>query len=758
MDASQANANPTLVLRDHLVALQLAVKVIRTYPGTANNKNNGLDKVIKEYKDLSKRFQAEPPLTAQETTELLGQVQECLGHAWTCAESLYNLGDAPELKKAISPESGWYGRISAFYVLFFHLLCCRYDITGMRFDSIREDRAWGCIEGNLVKFLLNLDGIEREIQEQAKCELPGPISNNLEKIPEDFYMAAQNKFGMPVASDAYYESIADPHAGTFQWIFQPPKNGEENFVSWLKQHPHHEKQRMFWITGDPGTGKTVLLKYILKEIERRPSLLPGDSRQPHLAPIVLSYFSVSSAAMPEDSKAGSEWFEPWLSQLLQKFPREMCKVFVETYTTKIATAKWVAPSSWACGTFDKVFECCLKYLERRQPVYFFLDVDQVDDGLGYCIKRWEEDMFFASNIKVCVVSRPENDFHQWWQPHHERLILEHPNGKRSRTVFLEDHNAGDIRSFCESVLGKMPSDARRSHTDVIVRDCGGSFNAALDACELLLRDHGCSSDNRRNKKSAALLDIMLRDMGRNIKPIDEEREQLQELSFYLNMVLVSHKQQVTVGQQHRIYPLSLLKLASGLIRMAEQEQHEQADAGAGRGFETINLANTICGMAAEIETEFYPFVIIQQMDEQEIAPNFTFTDGSVNDEETDALKQARYTIKRAASMKVTVLNEQMRWVLQHYQKGVALLSLWGGSLTPNHVDCAIADVLGSKKWNDHIRDNGPVAAGNPFSMLRLMEERREQGEERVKLTLKRPDTFYASLEGCARCLSREEGE
>lgn len=60
------------------------------------------------------------------------------------------------------------------------------------------------------------------------------------------------------------ERVADAYTRTFEWIFQGSDDcpGQwSNFVDWLQSG-----DRLYWITGKAGSGKSTLMKYILHDL------------------------------------------------------------------------------------------------------------------------------------------------------------------------------------------------------------------------------------------------------------------------------------------------------------------------------------------------------------------------------------------------------------------------------------------------------------------------------------------------------------
>lgn len=63
-----------------------------------------------------------------------------------------------------------------------------------------------------------------------------------------------------------FENIQDPHNDTFDWVLKPPKRDQQrwsSFVGWL-----HQAGGLYWISGKPGSGKSVLTKYLTQNAQQ----------------------------------------------------------------------------------------------------------------------------------------------------------------------------------------------------------------------------------------------------------------------------------------------------------------------------------------------------------------------------------------------------------------------------------------------------------------------------------------------------------
>ena len=75
--------------------------------------------------------------------------------------------------------------------------------------------------------------------------------------------------------DLWFEEIGDreddirpTHAQTFEWILDPNSSKADawNFVDWLcRQNSEFNSDRIFWVSGKAGSGKSTLMKYLYRD-------------------------------------------------------------------------------------------------------------------------------------------------------------------------------------------------------------------------------------------------------------------------------------------------------------------------------------------------------------------------------------------------------------------------------------------------------------------------------------------------------------
>ncbi|KAJ1324126.1 DnaA-like protein [Microdochium nivale] len=73
--------------------------------------------------------------------------------------------------------------------------------------------------------------------------------------------------------------ITTAHESTLHWLFQgPSKEHIKNwcdFAAWLRSN-----DRIYWVTGKPGSGKSTLMKFLAKDVQTHQHLQAWSQSQP----------------------------------------------------------------------------------------------------------------------------------------------------------------------------------------------------------------------------------------------------------------------------------------------------------------------------------------------------------------------------------------------------------------------------------------------------------------------------------------------
>ncbi|KAL8393888.1 hypothetical protein RB599_006102 [Gaeumannomyces hyphopodioides] len=207
--------------------------------------------------------------------------------------------------------------------------------------------------------------------------------------------------------------VASSHPGTFGWILQDGSDNDEarqdggteggcgkitwdSFVDWLRS-----TETTYWISGNPGAGKTTLIKYLMVQSEMQMHLKSWNSE----AAVIISHFFWRPGTVMQQSIRGL--LCSLLHQLFYENPPSMDRVLQghDSIRRKSADTDW-SDEELTSTLYDIMSD-------YPSPVVVFLDgLDEVLPGDGtlkllHFIEGLRERYGKAGNLKLCLGSRRE---------------------------------------------------------------------------------------------------------------------------------------------------------------------------------------------------------------------------------------------------------------------------------------------------------------------------------------------------------------
>ncbi|KAI9159121.1 Protein SERAC1 [Paramyrothecium foliicola] len=245
--------------------------------------------------------------------------------------------------------------------------------------------------------------------------------------------------------DSRFSEIEDRFKHTLDWIFEMP-----SFTDWL-QHG----TGIFWISGKPGSGKSTLMKFILRS-RKTWDLLHGFGRE--ASEISAGFFFHFRGTVMQKSFEGV--LRSLLKQIIQKcLKQESCHGLL----VEINDASF-AGEPWSVSELERCLMVILNQQHCRIDLCLFFDALDEFDGhhklicafLNRLVQSQEGSL---TRVKVCFSSRP-------WQ------IFE-TNFEHCPGFPVHEHTQEDIRDYClgtlsvqiervPSVLGLVPRIADRA--------------------------------------------------------------------------------------------------------------------------------------------------------------------------------------------------------------------------------------------------------------------------------------------------------
>ena len=229
------------------------------------------------------------------------------------------------------------------------------------------------------------------------------------------------------------EQISEAYQGTYQWIFDPPTSERvrnvrsSNFHDWLETG-----DGIYWISGKPGSGKSTLMKFIVREHQTL-QLLENWKKNGRL--LIISFFFWRPGSDLQKSATGL------LRSLLYQIARQWPDLIDHLDVRDRKTAGDVNVPinlrhllAWTDQRLLYVLKCFLDW--KPTSLWICALIDGLDEFIG------EEELLLdvirifdsAPRCKVCVSSRPEQTLRQEFQMCSQLRVQDVNRDDMKRTV------------------------------------------------------------------------------------------------------------------------------------------------------------------------------------------------------------------------------------------------------------------------------------------------------------------------------------
>ncbi|KAK6515877.1 hypothetical protein TWF281_004468 [Arthrobotrys megalospora] len=226
-------------------------------------------------------------------------------------------------------------------------------------------------------------------------------------------------------------NITSAHERTFEWAFD--EGSSLDFTSWLSRGGN-----LYWISGKPGSGKSTLMKYLCRHQRTREYL----SKWADGAALVTASFFFWAATNDPLMKSQQGLLRSLMYQVLREIPDLIPQVFPDQWNQVVdgVVSRDEIPEITSLGELLRGFQSlsgCL--LEVNVKLCLFLDGLDEYYGRPTDIIQLVESLK-AENIKLCVSSRPWNDFEAAFGVDH------------ATKAYMEEFNKGDIKLYVSDTL------------------------------------------------------------------------------------------------------------------------------------------------------------------------------------------------------------------------------------------------------------------------------------------------------------------
>lgn len=198
---------------------------------------------------------------------------------------------------------------------------------------------------------------------------------------------------------------------TYEWIHDSSRS---RLPAWLSSMGSRDGNEIFWITGKPGSGKSTMMKYIVRHTETQRLL---EAWAGEVAPIVTSFYAWKPGATLGKSVEGL--IRSILYQVLGRYPDWAPEVCPRRWTLLYLTIMHDYPLSspaWPDWELIESLKRLLSLVHSKLKLTIFIDgLDEFGDDSGpedNLDQLLEIIRILAAHqdVKVCVASRPWRQF------------------------------------------------------------------------------------------------------------------------------------------------------------------------------------------------------------------------------------------------------------------------------------------------------------------------------------------------------------
>lgn len=197
--------------------------------------------------------------------------------------------------------------------------------------------------------------------------------------------------------------VKTAHEATFDWLYDPEI---VSFSNWLR-NDGEQSQRIYWIQGKPGSGKSTLMKFAMKD-PRTLELLGAGSQ---FAWTFAAFFFHDRGSAVQKSLLGM--LQEIVDSIIRQLPRLVGHVVAQY--RQLAMLQRTRKPIWSLESLTQVMTSIIEQREVRINLVLFLDAldehEGDNDDLVRLIKDWVQraDGYYV-NLKICLASRPWNVF------------------------------------------------------------------------------------------------------------------------------------------------------------------------------------------------------------------------------------------------------------------------------------------------------------------------------------------------------------
>lgn len=241
---------------------------------------------------------------------------------------------------------------------------------------------------------------------------------------------------------------------TCEWLLQ-----NQTFNTWLD--PQDKMERLLWIVGNPGTGKSTMMKYVFNVIEQ----------QWHIDYVLISYFFHGRGVALQKTKLG--FLRSILHQVLRRLVDSLA-IFLQFYGEK-STAVKEAEIQWTEAELERILTHIIRELDENVRILLLVDaLDESGEETAQNIVNLLRRMTTSTKVKSIFSCR-------------RYPILQ----TGCRLISMEKGNEADIQTVVRSLLGEEFENCgdASSLEESILRRANGMFQWAILVTRSIIDKH-----------------------------------------------------------------------------------------------------------------------------------------------------------------------------------------------------------------------------------------------------------------------------
>lgn len=192
--------------------------------------------------------------------------------------------------------------------------------------------------------------------------------------------------------DARLLSLKSAHKATCQWLLE-----KDEYRQWLIPERVHDHHGFLWIKGKPGTGKSILMKFLNDHARHTAKAKHGS--------FVLSFFFNARGEELERSTLGL--YRSLLWQLIENFPD--IGAVLDLFGTN--AYRVLQRSGWQLEPLKQTLANAIEYFNGGRELHLFIDAldecsdDDVADMVSFFEELGERAAGHDLNLRICFSSR-----------------------------------------------------------------------------------------------------------------------------------------------------------------------------------------------------------------------------------------------------------------------------------------------------------------------------------------------------------------